>query len=91
MRLYCMNEILEVKRKEKALRAQKNTENFASCFAEAINFANSVFQYDERVTVKPQISAEVKRLEAELAAAKQKYEEKRKEFYAERNMIQKNV
>ncbi len=89
MRLYCMSEILALKRAEKALQVQKNAESFASSIAEAINFANAAFQYDERVTVNPPISEEVKRLETERAAAKQKYEAKRKEFYVEREKKRK--
>jgi len=81
MRVYCANEILELKRAEKALRAQKLAEDFALSLVEAVNFTNAMFQYSERVTAQPQISAEVKRLESELVAAKEKYEAKRKEFY----------
>ncbi len=84
MRWYCASEISELKRAEKALRAQKAAESFACSLAEAINFANAALQYNERVTVQPQISEKVKWLEAEFAAAKEKYEAKRKEFYAER-------
>ncbi len=84
IRWYCASEISELKRIEKALKARKAAESFALSLAEAVNLTNAMFQYNERVTAKPQISEEVKRLEAELVAAKEKYEAKRREFYAKR-------
>lgn len=84
MRWYCWDETQALKQAQKALEAQKAAERFASSLAEAINATNEIFRYEERVTVKPEISAEVLRLEAEVDAAKKSYDFKRKAFYAER-------
>ncbi len=84
MRDYCFSEILDLKRAQKALRAQKRLEDFLSGYAEAINFANEAFQYNQRVTTTPELSEKVKELEREVAAAQEKYDAKRKQFYAER-------
>lgn len=84
IRWYCWDEIHALKQAEKALEAQKAVERLASSFAEAVNITNEMFRYTERVSVKPEISEKVKRLEAEVAAAKGKYDAKRKEFYAQR-------
>lgn len=84
MRWYCMAEILALKQAQKALNRQKSVESLASSFAEAVNITNEMFRYEERVIVKPEISAEVQRLEADVDAAKKAYESKRKEFYAKR-------
>ena len=84
MRWYCRDEIQTLKKARKALEAQRALESFASSFAEAINFANEMFRYEERVGVKPEVSAEVLRLEAEVESAKEAYDSKRKQFYAER-------
>lgn len=84
MHWYCWDEIQTLKKARKALEAQKALESLASSFAEAVNFANEMFRYEERMAVKPEVSAEVLRLEAEVEAAKKAYESKREEFYAER-------
>lgn len=84
MRWYCREEINALKQAKKALAAQEAIEHFASSFAEAVNFANEMFRYKERTVVKPEISAEVKRLEAEVDTAHERYVVKRKEFYAQR-------
>ncbi len=84
IRLYCWDEIQELRRAQKALDSQKTVERLASSFAEAVNVTNAMFQYAERVAVKPEISKEVRRLEAEVAAAKEKYDAKRKKFYLQR-------
>ena len=91
MRWYCRGEIRELKQPEKALQAQKAVERLASDFAEAINFTNEMFRYKERKQVKPEISAEVKRLEEEVALAKEKYNAKRTEFYAKRKAESKEI
>ena len=91
MRWYCRGEIRELKQAEKALQAQKAVERLASDFAEAINFTNEMFRYKERKQVKPEISAEVKRLEEEVALAKEKYNAKRTEFYAKRKAESKEI
>lgn len=84
MRWYCMAEILALKQAQKALNRQKSVESLVSGFAEAVNITNEMFRYEERVIVKPEISAEIQRLEADVDAAKKAYESKRKEFYAKR-------
>lgn len=84
MRWYCRDEIYALKRARKALEAQRALEHFASSIAEAVNFANEAFCYKERVGVKPEVSAEVLRLEAEVELAKKAYDSKREQFYAER-------
>lgn len=84
MRWYCRDEIQTLKKARKALEAQRALESFVSSFAEAINFANEMFRYEERVSVKSEVSAEVLRLEAEVESAKEAYDSKRKQFYAER-------
>ena len=84
MRWYCRDEIQALKKARKALEAQRALESFASSFAEAINFANEAFCYKERVGVKPEVSDEVLRLEAEVESAKEAYDSKREQFYAER-------
>lgn len=84
IRWYCWDEIHTLKRAQKALEGLKAAERLASSFAEALNVTNEMFRYAERVAVNPKISAEIKRLEAEVAAAKEKYDAKRKEFYAQR-------
>lgn len=85
MQWYCRDEIYELKQAQKALEAQEKLENFSRSFAEAINFANEMFQYKERVAVKPQISEEVKLLRIRVDKAKSAFETKRKEFYKERD------
>lgn len=82
MRWYCWDEIQTLKRAQNALEAQKAVERLASSFAEAVNITNEMFRYKERVTVKPEISAEVQRLEAEVDMAKEAYNAKREKFYA---------
>lgn len=84
MHWYCRNEIQALKKARKALEAQRALESLASGVAEAINFANKMTRCEERMAVKPEISDEVLRLEAEVDAAKKAYDSKRKEFYAER-------
>lgn len=84
MRWYCRDEIQALKKARKALEAQRALESLASGVAEAINFANKMTRCEERMAVKPEISDEVLRLEAEVDAAKKAYDSKRKEFYAER-------
>lgn len=84
MRWYCRNEIQTLKRAQKALNAQIALENFASSWAEAVNFANEAFRYEERVQVNPSLSAEVERLKAEVETAKKAFDLKRKEFYSQR-------
>lgn len=84
MRWYCRDELYTLKRAQKALQAQEAAERLASSLAEAINITNEMFRYEERVTVRPDISAEVDRLEALVVDAREKYEAKRKEFYTQR-------
>ncbi len=84
IRWYCRDEIYALNHARKALKAQKAAEHFASSLAEAINITNGVFQYPERVGVDRKISDAVKRLELEVATAKEKYDEKRNEFYTRR-------
>lgn len=84
MQWYCRDEIYELKQAQKALKAQENLENFSRSFAEAINFANEMFQYKERVAVKPQISEEVEHLRMRVDKTKAAFEAKRKEFYKDR-------
>jgi hypothetical protein len=91
MRWYCRDEIQTLKKARKALEAQRALESFVSSFAEAINFANEMFRYEERVGVKPEVSAEVLRLEAEVESAKEAYDSKREQFYAERKNKQMEV
>lgn len=84
IRWYCREELYTLNRAQKALQAQEAAERFASSFAEAVNFTNEMFRYKERVQIKPEISDKVKQLEAEVAGAKERYDAKRKEFYAQR-------
>lgn len=84
MRDYCIDEIYELKCAEQALKSWGKHENFVNALAEAFNFANSMFNYRERVAAKPEISENVKRLRADVQKAKEKLEEKRKQFYNER-------
>lgn len=88
---YCRDEIHALKKARKALEAQRALEHFASSVAEAVNFANEAFCYKERVGVKPEVSAEVLRLEAEVELAKKAYDSKREQFYAERKNKQMEV
>lgn len=81
---YCRDEIQALKRAQDQLEAQKAAERLASSFVEAINITNEMFRYPERVKINQKISDEVKRLEIEVAAAKEKYNAKRKEFLAKR-------
>ncbi len=85
VRAYCVAEISEVKRAEKELQTQREAERLATSFAEAFNLANEMSQSDGRVTISG-VSAEIERLEAKVASAKEKYEAKRKEFYAKRKL-----
>lgn len=84
MQWYCRDEIQALEKARKALEVQRALESLAADFAEAINFANEMFRYEERVGVKPEVSAEVLRLEAEVELAKKAYGSKREQFYAER-------
>lgn len=88
IRWYCRDELYALNRAQKALQAQEAAERFVSSFAEAVNFTNKMFRYEEQVQVKPEISAEVKQLRAEVASAKERYDAKRKEFYAKRKAAQ---
>lgn len=87
IRWYCRDEIYALNHARKALKAQKAAEHFASSLAEAINITNGMFQYTERVGVDRKISDEVKRLELEVATAKEKYDAKRKEFFEKRRNL----
>ncbi len=84
MRWYCRDEISDLKRAQNLLRAQKATEHFASSFVQAVNITNEMFRYEERIAVNSEVSTEVKRLEAEVISAKERYDAKRKEFYVQR-------
>lgn len=84
LRLYCYQEITALKQAENALRALKASERLASSLVEAVNITNEMFRYDERLQVRPELSEEIKRLEAEVDFAKEKYQIKRKEFYNKR-------
>ncbi len=84
IRWYCRDEIYALNQARKSLTAQKAAEYFVSSLAEAINITNGMFQYPERVGVDRKISDEVKRLELEVATAKERYDAKRNEFYAKR-------
>jgi hypothetical protein len=81
MRWYCRDELYELNRLQKALKAQEAAERLASSLADAINITNEMFRYEDRVTVRPNISAEVDRFKVLVMDAKEKYEAKRKEFY----------
>ena len=84
MRFYCRNEIKHLKSCEKQLEAYKASLRLASSFAEAFNITNEMFGYSERLKQKPEVQETVDDLEAKIKEAKQKYEEKRKEFYKSR-------
>lgn len=86
VRLYCFSEIKTLKQAEKELKAQLAAERFAVSLVEAINTTNEMFRYKERVSVNPETSDEIKRLEAEVLIAKGKYDAKRKEFYTNRRI-----
>ncbi len=90
MQWYCRDEIYELKQAQKALTAQENLESFSQSFAEAINFANEMFRYKERVAVKPQISEEVKALRIRVERAKAAFEAKRNDFYKSKEDGEKN-
>ena len=81
LRSYCRDEIYALKRAENALKAQESAEHFAKSVAEAFNFANVVFGYEERYEVKPELSDSIKRLQEEVRIARENYEKKRIEFY----------
>ena len=84
MRFYCRNEINQLKSYEKQLEAYKSSLRLASAFAEAVNITNEMFGYSERLKQKPEVQKTIDDLEAKINEAKQKYEEKRKEFYKSR-------
>ena len=84
LRLYCLSELTALKSAKKRLEAQKSAEHFATSFAEAINFANEMFRYEERVAADPKISEAVKALEAEVAHCEKAYQAKRDEFFRKR-------
>ncbi len=86
LRWYCFAEIQALKQAEKELKAQKAAERLAAIWAESVNITNEIFRYEERLACNPWLSAEIKRLETEVFAAKEKYDAKRKEFYANRRI-----
>ena len=81
LRAYCYQEICALKQAEKALKAQENAEYLGRSIAEAFNFANEMFRYEERFSVNPEISEKVAALRDAVAKAKERYEAKRREFY----------
>lgn len=86
LRAYCYQEICALKRAEKALKAQENAEHLGRSIADAFNFANEIFRYEERFLVDPEISKSVNALQEAVSEAKERLERKRKEFYERRNM-----
>lgn len=84
LRLYCSAELAALKSAKKRLEAQKSAERFAFSFAEAINFANEMFRYENRVAADPKISEAVKALEVEVAQCEEAYQAKRDEFFKKR-------
>ena len=84
VRFYCRNEINQLKSYEKQLEAYKASLSLASTFAEAFNITNEMFGYSERLKQKPEVQQTIDDLAAKIKEAKQKYEEKRKEFYKSR-------
>lgn len=84
MRFYCRNEISQLKSYEKQLEAYKASLRLASTFAEAFNITNEMFGYSERLKQNPEVQQTIYDLETKVKEAKQKYEEKRKEFYKSR-------
>ena len=88
LRAYCYQEIYALKQAEKALKAQENAESLGRSIAEAFNFANEMFRYEERFSVSPEISEKAKVLHDAVVKAKERYEAKRKEFYEKRKLSQ---
>ena len=84
LRLYCSAELAALKSAKNRLETQKSAERFAASFAEAINFANGIFHYEDRVTADPKISEVIKTLEVEVAQCEDAYQIKRDEFYKNR-------
>ena len=91
LRAYCYKEYYELKQAKKELREQKATEQMAISIAEAFNFANEIFRYEERYHARPEISERVKLLDERVAQAQEKYAKKRKEFYDERKKKNENT
>lgn len=84
LRLYCSSELAALKYAKKRLESQKSAEHFVASFAEAINIANEMFRYEERVVTDPKISEAIKVLEAEVAQCEKAYQAKRDEFFRKR-------
>ena len=74
MRIYCMDEIVALKQAKKQLQKAKELERLASSYAFAVNATNEMFQYDERVKVKPELSESVKLLEEKVAQCEAAYQ-----------------
>lgn len=91
MRYYCTTEISALKRAKKALKSYESLERMASSLAQAFNITNEMFRYEERFTVKPEASENIKRLQEEVARCEDAYKAKRKEFYQKRKNRLSNV
>lgn len=81
MRWYCLNELQEIKSLEKALSAYESQLSLASSFAFAFNTTNEMFRCPERLKEKPEVKLNIERMKSKIQESKQRYEEKRKEFY----------
>lgn len=81
---YCRDELYILNRAKSELQAQLNAERLAKSWAEAFNFANEMFRYEERYKVRQEISEHVKKLQLEVERAEKAYQEKKKEFYRNR-------
>lgn len=91
LRIYCMEELLDLKQAKQALKAQLATERLAQSWAEVFNFANEMFRYEDRYCVKPEISESVKRLQEDVEKAEKAYQAKREEFYRKRKAEAREV
>ena len=84
MRLYCMAEIVELKSLKKRLAEYEKAYSLAQSLAFAINSANEMFRYPERVKEKPEIQQRIEDLKVQIAETEACYKANRKEFYAKR-------
>ena len=84
MKWFCRKELDALKQAQKAFKIHQAIEEQTRVRANAINFANKVFNYEDRVEVNPEITKTTKKLQKAVEQAKEKYDEKRKEFYEKR-------
>lgn len=84
MKFYCRTEIAKIKTLEKELRGIEAAYSLARSLAFAFNTTNEMFGYTERLVEKPETQRTIDDLESKIVEAKEMYQQKRKEFYANR-------